>query len=131
MTTTIRLGEVARLFATRDAGRRIRERIQALQPGESVMIDWTGVEAITAGFGDELIGKLAASSPDLEVRSTGMCPEVWETLELVRKRRRLPCPDCYGAGVIYAGTLGSAGEPCPRGCERAPLAILLDPDAPF
>jgi hypothetical protein len=129
MTTTIRLGDTACMFATRHAGRRFREQVEALPPGEGVILDWTGVEAITASFGDELAGKLAVSDSDREIRSAGVCPEVAETLDLVRRRRGLPCPDCYGHGVIYKGDLGSAGEPCPRGCERA--IPLLDPGAPF
>lgn len=129
MTTTIRLGDTARFLATRHLARQFREQAEALPPDESVLLDWTGVNAITVAFGDELAGKLAERDGGREIRSTGMCPEVAETLDLVRRRRGLPCPDCFGHGVIYKGDLGSAGEPCPRGCERA--IPLLDPSAPF
>jgi hypothetical protein len=127
--TTIRLGDTGRVFATRHMGQWFREQIEALPPDESVMLDWTGVEVITTAFGDELAGKLAVSDQDREIRSAGMCPEVAETLDLVCKRRGLPCPDCSGAGVVYAGAQIFGGEPCPRGCAL-PIP-LLDPGAPF
>lgn len=101
MPVTVRLGETARMFATRDAGREIRERIEALPQGQPVLLDWTGVEVITAAFGDELYGKLAAGDPAREVRCAGMCDDVRETLRLVRERRgkvdRLAATACADA----------------------------------
>jgi len=73
-----------RFFATRDSARRIfTERVASLPPGEPLVLDWTGVEAVTGAFASELATWIDGTSR--EVGCQGMNDEVreaWETAVL-------------------------------------------------
>lgn len=57
--TTIHLKQTGTLFGSRASAREIRENIQnLLAAGEKVTLDFTGVEAPSPSFIDELIAKL-------------------------------------------------------------------------
>jgi hypothetical protein len=49
----IRPGSDSQFFATRDSARAICARIDALPRREAVIVDWTGVEAVTGAFASE------------------------------------------------------------------------------
>lgn len=69
-----------RFFATRASARKIiAERLEALPPHEAVILEWTGVEAVTNAFASELAAWLLAS--DRKIGSRGMNEEVRETYE--------------------------------------------------
>ena len=113
--TTIRLGaDGSRFHATRHLAALFREQAIALPPDETIVLDWSGVEAITASFGDEVAGKLAAAGRDVE--HAGMCDQVRETLERVRRRRE-------DAGL--AAQMAFAMERRPRADQLRWLAARL------
>ena len=96
-------------LATRERGRRVREEIEdhlrLLAPGDTLPIDFAGVEGITVSFGDECIAKLilARQAGDLDDRGLvieQMNPDVRETLEAVLTRRK-----------VAAVALTASGEP--------------------
>lgn len=85
-------------LATRERGRRVREDIEqslaSLRPGETLALDFSGVEAITVSFGDECVAKLLADRtagdfPDKGLVVEGANDDVRETLDVVLQRRKL------------------------------------------
>lgn len=96
-------------LATRERGRRVREdieeRLAELAVGDSLVLDFAGVEGITVSFGDECVAKiiLARSAGDFADRGLvieGANDDVRETLEAVLSRRN-----------ISAISLSASGEP--------------------
>jgi len=93
--------EVARwsvFLATRERGRRVREEIEqrlaGLPVGDTLILDFKGVEGITVSFGDECVAKLvlARTSGDFADRGLlveGANEDVQETLDAVLSRRKL------------------------------------------
>lgn len=85
-------------FATRGKGLEVRQSIeQAMRdvpPGESLVIDFTGIEDITFSFADECIAKMMASKaagdyPDRGIVLSGLNDEIREALDVVLTRRDL------------------------------------------
>lgn len=93
--------EVARwnnFLATRERGRRVREDIEAklaqLGVGDTLLLDFAGVEGITVSFGDETLAKLVVARMSGDFTDRGLIIEganedVRETLESVLARRKL------------------------------------------
>lgn len=85
-------------FATRGKGLDVRQSIERtmrdVPAGESLVIDFTGVEDVTFSFADEciakvMISKAAGDYPDRGIVLSGMNDEVRETLDVVLTRRDL------------------------------------------
>lgn len=73
--------------ATRHLARETREAIEAsVEPGAEVVIDFTGVEAATLGFLDELVCNLAVSRL---VTVRGMNEDIAACIDLALQRRDL------------------------------------------
>lgn len=75
-------------FGSREAGRRWRTKCRNLldaAPGKPLVLDWSGVRAVSSGFADEFPGKLLRelAPPGLRgrVRHTGMEPVVRVVVE--------------------------------------------------
>jgi STAS-like domain of unknown function (DUF4325) len=57
--------ELSPVLASRPLGEELRERIQAAaEEGESVVVDFEGVETMSPSFADELFAKLPRSLTD-------------------------------------------------------------------
>jgi hypothetical protein len=87
-----------KFLATRERGRQVREdveiRLAQVPAGESLVLDFTGVEGITVSFGDESVARLvlARASGDFADRGlviVGDNQDVRETLETVLARRKV------------------------------------------
>lgn len=76
MSVMFQLADHGKFFATRARAREIWELIDALPP-EYLIIDWTGVEAVTGSFAGEL-AKTLDQSPR-QVTSVGMNEDVDDT----------------------------------------------------
>lgn len=85
-------------LATRERGREVREEIEAelarLTAGDTLVLDFRGVDGITVSFGDETVAKLvlARAAGDLADRGLaieGANEDVRETLETVLARRKM------------------------------------------
>lgn len=85
-------------FATRGKGLEVRQSIeQAMREvpaGESLVVDFSGIEDITFSFADECIAKVMVSKgagdyPDRGIVLSGMTDEIRETLNVVLARRDL------------------------------------------
>lgn len=83
-------------LATRDKAAKIREelerKIRQLKPSEVVEISFSGVEAVTVSFADELIGRLftshaAGDLPEVALILTDLNDEVREALHICLERR--------------------------------------------
>lgn len=103
-------------LATRERGRRVREDIEAqmskIVPGDSLVLDFSGVDGITVSFGDECVAKLilARSSGDFTDRGLairGANEDVRETLEAVLSRRKASAVRLSESGdVVVLGERG-------------------------
>lgn len=72
-------------FAARQKAREIiRDRIDVFPEREAVILDWTGVEAVTGAFASELAAWLLRTGR--RVGSQGMNDEVRETYETAVRR---------------------------------------------
>jgi hypothetical protein len=81
----IRLAVYGRFFATRALARRITgERLEALPSGDAVVLDWTGVEAVTGAFASELVSWLLRAGR--KAGNRGMNEEVRETYDTAVRR---------------------------------------------
>jgi hypothetical protein len=85
-------------LATRERGRRVREDIEnhlaKVAAGDTLILDFAGVDGITVSFGDESVAKLVLSRESGDFADRGMAVEganedVRETLESVLSRRKL------------------------------------------
>jgi hypothetical protein len=94
-------------LATRERGRRVREDIEQhlakVPPGDSLALNFSGVEGITVSFGDECVAKLIAdrTSGDYTDRGlviSGANEDVRETLEAVLVRRKYSAISVAAAG---------------------------------
>src|SRR5581483_2145386 len=93
--------EVARwsvFLATRERGRRVREEIEQrlaeLPVGDTLVLDFNGVEGSTVSFGDEcvaklVLGRMAGDFADRGLVIAGANEDVRETLDAVLSRRKL------------------------------------------
>ena len=113
-------------LATRERGRRVREEIEqeleSLAPGDTLTLDFSGVEGITVSFGDETVGKLviaraAGDFTDRFLVLEGVNDDVRETLEAVLIRRKVAAvaidrsgPQVLGQRDWLPGTLMAAVE---------------------
>jgi hypothetical protein len=83
--------------STRAWGLRSRQELEALLPdipeGEPLVLDFTGIEALTVAFADEVLAKLVSRFPQLKEPSSlkivGANPEVRATLRTALERRKL------------------------------------------
>jgi hypothetical protein len=94
-------------FATRDRGRRVREDVESeigrLQGGQTLALDFAGVEGVTVSFGDELLAKLVIDRSTGQFVDRGLVIEsanedVRETLETVLTRRKVAAVNIDGDG---------------------------------
>jgi hypothetical protein len=101
-------------LATRERGRRVREDIEAklaeVAVGNTLTMDFSGVEGITVSFGDECLAKLilARSAGDYVDRGLvieGANEDVHETLQTILARRKLAA-----VSVTPSGELEVLGE---------------------
>lgn len=92
------VAEEGRFLATRERGRRVREDIERhlarTARGETLVLDFSGVEGITVSFGDESVAKLVVARTSGDFVNRGMVVEganedVRETLESTLTRRKL------------------------------------------
>jgi hypothetical protein len=86
--TPYRVADHGAFLATREAGRRAREAVEALllTAAASVTLDFTGVEAITGGFADEFVAKLIGTyGGRVYVRNAN--DDVWQTITRALERR--------------------------------------------
>lgn len=98
-------------LATRERGRRVREDIESsiarMSAGETLTMDFSGVEGITASFADECVAKLilerdTGSHTDRGLLIEGANEDVRETLETVLARRKLAAANLTASGEIEA-----------------------------
>lgn len=104
--------------ATRETGRRERERLDReagqIAAGDVLVIDLTGVEAMTISFADEFFGRFIASRAGSELDDRGVVidgpdgasgDELQETLEAVLDRRGIGVlwRDPHGAVTVIGG----------------------------
>lgn len=83
-----RVGKSGAYHALRSEARRIREALQAATvQGDTIVLDFAGVEAITGAFADELMASLVT---DRHVVTRNANEDVQETLTTVLARRGLP-----------------------------------------
>ena len=75
-----------RFLATRDIGLRIRQ-----DAAGKPCLDFTGVEAITIGFADELVADLVERGAVTAI--TGMNDEVRDSIDIALGRRGLSWPE--------------------------------------
>ena len=96
-------------LATRERGRQVRQDIEAqlaqLSPGDSLVLDFSGIDGITVSFGDETVAKLvlariAGDFADRGLAIEGANEDVRETLETVLARRK-----------VAAVAIGPTGDP--------------------
>jgi hypothetical protein len=82
----IHLARHGQFFATRDSARRIiRERVDDVFPErEPVILDWSGVQAVTGAFASELAAWFLSTGR--KVGSTGMNDEVRGVYESACRR---------------------------------------------
>lgn len=94
----IRVAGYGQFLATRARARDIiRDRLEALPPGEAVVLDWTRVEAVTGAFASELAAWLLSSGR--KFGSDGMNDEVRETWETAARRlAEVPVPESSARG---------------------------------
>lgn len=82
-----RVGKSGAYHALRSEARRIREALQAATvQGDTIVLDFSGVEAITNAFADELLAGLAA---DRHVVIRDANEDVQEALATALERRTL------------------------------------------
>lgn len=103
-------------LATRERGRRVREDIERelarVDAGDTLVLDFSGVDGITVSFGDESIAKLvlARTAGDFTDRGfaiDGASEDVRETLETVLARRKLAAVNLRPSGEVEV--LGDQG----------------------
>jgi anti-anti-sigma regulatory factor len=85
----LRLADDGEFFATRNSGQQMRERAAALlaeRSGQMLILDFSGVAAVTVGFADELVASLVANHGP-RIGLDGMNPEVAEVIERALSRR--------------------------------------------
>jgi hypothetical protein len=81
----VRLADYGLFFATRQKARDIiADRIEALPLGEPLVLDWSGVEAVTGAFASELAGWFLRAGR--KIGTEGMNDEVRETWETAVRR---------------------------------------------
>jgi hypothetical protein len=92
MTETVRLADYGLFFATRAKARDIiATRIEALPAGEPLVLDWSGVEAVTGAFASELAAWFLRNNR--KVIAEGMSDEIRETWETAVRRLAEPVPE--------------------------------------
>lgn len=110
-------------LATRERGRKVREDIEEklaeLPSGDTLVLNFSGIEGITVSFGDECVAKLiidrtSGTFADRGVVIEAVNEDVRETFEAVLTRRK-----------ISAVCLGPTGHPEILG-EREWLPATLD-----
>lgn len=107
--------EVARFgsfLATRDKGAKVREDLESLlrklPDGETAVISFKGVEAVTISFADEFIGRLFASRAAGDIPEVGLVisnvnDELREALALCLERRGTTVAIRRGRGLELLG----------------------------
>lgn len=114
-TVRYRIANWGPFLATRPRGERVRgeitEKLASLGAGETLAVDFAGVEGITSSFADECVAKLLLdrASGDLTDRGLvieGANEDVRDELETVLGRRKLAA-----VNVTKAGEPEILGEP--------------------
>jgi len=112
------IGAWGAFLATRDHGRQVREDVEdqlgKVPPDTPLILDFSGVEGITASFADELLAKLVVSGGPNRQVGRGIVveeanDEVRETLETALARRKVPAPAMRRPG---RGSSVSRGRIC-------------------
>jgi hypothetical protein len=141
--TTYRIVErwSSSFLATRERGRRVREDVEhelgQLDAGQTLALDFAGVEGVTVSFGDELLAKLVIDRSTGQFVDRGLVVEganedVRETLETVLARRKVAAvnvdadgqPEVLGGPGWLPETLAAALEL--RSFSAVELAERLD-----
>ena len=108
-TLTFDVSQHGEFLATRSSARMIRDSLEAkataLDPSDSVVIDFTGVEAMTISFADEFLGKFyttlaAGDIPAQVVLLRGLNEDTRETVTVCLQRRELVATAAAGNGNI-------------------------------
>lgn len=101
------IAKEGKFLATRERGRRVREDIEdhlgRTAHGDTLVLDFSGVEGITVSFGDESVAKLVVARTSGDFADRGMVVEganedVRETLESTLTRRKLAIISLRAAG---------------------------------
>jgi hypothetical protein len=81
----IRLADYGEFFALRESARQfIREQIDVLPAHEAVILDWTGVQAITGAFAAEFTGWFLRTTR--RIGSQGMTDDVRVEIDTACRR---------------------------------------------
>jgi hypothetical protein len=147
-TYTYRIAERwnSSFLATRDRGRRVREDVESemgqLHSGQTLALDFTGIEGVTVSFGDELLAKLVIDRKTGQFVDRGLVVEganedVRETLETVLARRKVAAVniDSNGAPEVLGGpgwlpeTLAAAVELRSFSAVQLAESLRLTPQA--
>lgn len=94
MTPRYNVGASHSSLATRASGRRMRTDVETLLTHTSVVLNFSGVQAVTISFADELVGKLFAARVAGQFADRGIGIEnagddVWESIQTALARRGL------------------------------------------
>jgi len=81
----IRVAQWGQFLATRASGRAARAHVLAEAPDGLCVLDFSGVEAVTVAFADELVANLAAAGRPVLI--TGAYGDVWHAIERAVTRR--------------------------------------------
>ncbi len=84
MTTTLKLSNHGRTFATRQ---RAQDVVAKLQSGDRITIDFAGVKAASPSFVDELFGLVSETFSQAEI--AGASDDIGDLIERVISRRKL------------------------------------------
>ena len=91
-TEVFRLSDVSRSFATRMKGEELGSLVsrdsKELPPGKTVVVDWSGVVAVSPSFVDEFV-KTLDPLRDI-VLFSGVAPSISGLVEKVSRRRAFP-----------------------------------------
>lgn len=85
--TVVRVADIGAFLATRHSARRlIAGHLEAVPRDVPLVLDWSGVYAITGAFADELVAWMFAE--DRPIANRGMSEALLEVYDVVLARRR-------------------------------------------
>lgn len=97
MTPRFNVGARGTFLATRASGQLMRAQVESMLAHGSVVLNFSGVEAITVAFADELVANLfkarmAGQFADRTIGIERFSGDVWETLQTALSRRGIEMP---------------------------------------
>lgn len=85
-----RIGDAGTFLALRQTARLVAEHPEEATSADDVIIlDFTGVQAVTGAFADELLARVTDTSPGYRLRIEGATADVRDTLAITLERRGL------------------------------------------